>query len=141
MKHLLLTLAFGLTMGIATQAQSLDYLTFRTANGSEQSLPIDGLKMTFSDGKLLVHTPSEEVSFALTDLNSFYFTAEPSAVHAVEGGVIRVSIVSGQLQTNAPEGSHITVYSLDGRKVSGMGLLPGTYIVRVNNQTFKTLAK
>lgn len=141
MKHLLLSLICSLAMGATSHAQSLDYLTFRTTNGNEQSLPIDGLKMTFSNGQLLVHTPAEQAVFALDDLSCFFFTAEASAVHPVEDGAIRVSIVNGRLQTNAPAGSRIAIYATDGRQVAGTGLHPGTYIVKVNNQTFKTLAK
>ena len=44
-------------------------------------------------------------------------------------------------RTDAPAGSRISVYTPDGRRVPTTGLSAGTYIVKINDQTFKILAR
>lgn len=140
MKHIYLTfaLAFG---ALGLSAQSLDYLTFRTAGGTEQSLPIDGVKMVIADGRLQVSSPQANLEFALSELNCFFFAAEPTAIRTVSDGQPSVSIVGGTLRTDAPAGSRISVFTSDGRRVPTTGLSAGTYIVKINDRTFKTLAR
>lgn len=140
MKHIYLTIALALG-ALGMSAQSLDYLTFRTAAGTEQSLPIDGLKMVIADGRLQISSPQAHLDFALAELNCFFFSAEPTAIRTVSDGQPGVSIVGGTLRTDAPAGSRISVYTPDGRRVPPTGLSAGTYIVKINDQTFKILAR
>ena len=54
--HLLMKRILLLLMclpAFAAQAQDYGYLTFRTADGTEQSIAAAGLKITFTDGKML----------------------------------------------------------------------------------------
>lgn len=140
MKHIYLTLALAFG-ALGLSAQSLDYLTFRTAGGIEQSLPIDGVKMVIADGRLQVSSPQANLEFALSELNCFFFAAEPTAIRTVSDGQPGVSIVGGTLRTDAPAGSRISVFTPDGRRVPTTGLSAGTYIVKINDRTFKTLAR
>ena len=53
----------------AAQAQDYGYLTFRTANGTEQGIAAAGLKITFTDGKMLATAGTETINIALPDLS------------------------------------------------------------------------
>ena len=140
MKNILLTIlcAFGT---LAASAQNFDYLTFRTNAGTEYSLPVDGLKIVFNGDKLQVSSTAENLNFAFDELGSFFFTTEPTAIQTAAADDVQVSIVNGQLQTNAPAGTPVRVFTLDGREMPTTGLGAGIYVIQVNNRTFKTLAR
>ena len=140
MKHVLLTLlcAFGT---LAASAQNFDYLTFRTNAGTEYSVPVDGLKIVINGDKLQVSSTAENLNFAIDELGCFFFATEPTAIQTAATDDVQVSIVNGQLQTNAPAGTPIRVYTMDGREVPTTGLGAGIYVIKVNNRTFKTLAR
>ena len=125
-------------------AQSYDYLTLRTADGTEKSIGIDGLRITFADGKLLAANGKEETQIALADMACMFFATAPTAIEsltAADAAGLRVQISGGRLLTNAPAGSDIRVYSLDGRLAPTQGLSSGAYLVRVNGRTFKVVAQ
>ena len=140
MKHVLLTLlcAFGT---LAASAQNFDYLTFRTNAGTEYSVPVDGLKIVINGDKLQVSSTAQDMAFAIDELGSFFFATEPTAIQTATADDVQVSIVNGQLQTNAPVGTPIRVFTLDGREVPTTGLGAGIYVIKMNNRTFKTLAR
>lgn len=52
-----------------------------------------------------------------------------------------MSVVDGKLQVNAPEGTKVDVYAVDGRKVNADNLVKGTYVVRIHNKSVKVLVK
>ena len=140
MKNILLTLLCALGT-LAASAQNFDYLTFRTNAGTEYSVPVDGLKITISGDKLRVSSTAQDLAFAIDELGCFFFAAEPTAIQSATADDVQVSIVNGNLQTNAPAGTTIRVYTLDGRAVPTTGLDAGIYVIKVNNRTFKTLAR
>ncbi len=133
-----------LGLSLCSFAQSYDYLTLRTADGTEKSLSVDGLRITFSDGKLLARNGKEEAQVALADMACMFFATTPTAIEslaAADADGLRVQIRGGRLVTNAPAGSEIQVYTLDGRRAPQQGLGNGAYLVRVNGRTFKVLAR
>ena len=140
MKNILLTIlcAFGT---LATSAQNFDYLTFRTNAGTEYSVPVDGLKIVINGDQLQVSSTAENLNFAFDELGSFFFTTEPTDIQSATADDVQVSIVNGQLQTNAPAGTPVRVFTLDGREMPTTGLGTGIYVIQVNNRTFKTLAR
>lgn len=142
MKRITLFLLFALTAVLGTTAQSLDYLTFRTADGTEQSLTAVGLKLTFSDGQLVATGNGETTTFSLTDLSSMFFSQTATSIAGItDANATKVDIVNGQLKVTAPAGSRISVHSLDGRQANSNNLPKGVYLVRVNNQTLKVLSE
>lgn len=140
MKHVLLTLlcAFGT---LAASAQNFDYLTFRTNAGTEYSVPVNGLKIVINGDQLQVSSTAENLNFAIDELGCFFFATEPTAIQTATADDVQVSIVNGKLQTNAPAGTPVRVYTMDGREVPTTGLGAGIYVIKVNNRTFKTLAR
>lgn len=136
-----LLLIFALVCTFAVKAQSLDYLTVRTMEGTEQSFSLDQLKLTFADGKVVATSKGETTTFDFANLDFMFFTTEPTAIEKVSDGGCTVSIVGGNLQTNAPAGSTIHVFTPDGKRVGQSSLNRGVYLVQINGRTYKTIAR
>lgn len=152
MKTFILSLLFAGCAAVGA-AQNADYLTFRTADGTEQSLAIDGLKITFAEGKLVATNAVETVSYDLATLSSMFFAAQPTALETLAAGQQGAQVRGGLLYVNAPAGTQVQLYAIDGRLLAadvkhssaeeqvGARLSAGTYIVKVGNQSYKLLAR
>ena len=140
MKRILLLIIATASLFVA-KAQSFDYLTVRTLEGSEQSFALDQLKLTFADGKVVATSKGETTTFDFASLDFMFFTTEPTAIESASNSAFAVSIVGGNLQTNAPADSNIRVYTPDGKRVGQSGLNRGVYLVRINGRTFKTISR
>ena len=70
MKRLLMGMLFASGLFLTAQAQQYDFLTLRTATGSEQSFAANGLKITFSGGQAHFTSLGKTTSLALADLAS-----------------------------------------------------------------------
>ena len=142
MKILLLLLTLVLGAGTA-HAQSYDYLTLKQANGTETSLNLDNLRITFSDGQLVADNGIQSVSIALADMDKMFFALEATGLNTVSStadAAPSFRIENGCLITDAPAGS-VSIYGTDGRQVPASGLAPGVYVVKINGQSFKVLAR
>lgn len=137
----LLGLGLGLAFGLTASAQSYSYLTFRQANGSEKSISTSGLKLTFADGNLVATNGTETVTYALSDMAKMYFSTTTTAISQAETGNVSAAIVNGTLQVNAPAGTRVSVYAIDGREMPHEGLTSGAYVVKVGNKVLKLMAK
>lgn len=137
----------------AGSAQSYDYITFRTAEGAEQSMALDGLKITFDGGKMTARNAVETLSYDLATLGSMYFAAQPTAVAALPVNAAAVQVKDGSLYVTAPAGTQVLLYAIDGRLLAaftkqnsevellGNRLAPGTYIVKAGGYSYKLLAQ
>ena len=139
MKKILLSL-LGMVLGTMAYAQSLDFLTFRMADGSEKSLPVDGMKITFDGAQMHVKASRQTVDFNLVDMNLMFFSAVPTALEEVHDASGKVAIINGRLVVDVPS-AKVSVYTMDGRKVSTDVYLQGLYLVIVNGRTYKLMAK
>lgn len=140
-RHFFLLLLSLFAAGSAC-AQQQDFLTFRTASGAEKSLPAVGLKITFEGGRLIAVNGAEQATFALTELKSMFFASTPTGIAAPGASAgWSVSIAGGRLQTDAPAGTPVRVFSADGREVQPAGLGKGLYIVRIGDKTYKVMAQ
>lgn len=123
-------------------AQSYGYLTLHQADGTEQSLAVNGLKITFADGNLVAVNKTEQVTIALTSLSKLYFAETPTGITEAAGqDALSVRIEGGTLRHNAPAGTSVTVYATDGRRMPATGLQPGLYIVRIAGQTYHVVSR
>ena len=68
----------GLLLAMSMQAMADDYgyLTFTKGDGSARSLAVDGLTITFADGKATVQNATESESFTLSDLAKMFFSVD-----------------------------------------------------------------
>lgn len=148
-------LSFIVALFAATtiSAQSLDYLTFRLLNGNEYSQNIaSGATITFTNTSLVVQATEPSLEFSLTDLEALFFTAEPTGINDLETLDASVRYTGGTLHVEAPVGSKVGVYSLDGRTIAtlkkntdgnerfSLPLNKGIYVIRIDQQSFKILA-
>ena len=113
MKTFILSLLFAGCAAVGA-AQNADYLTFRTADGTEQSLAIDGLKITFAEGKLVARNAVETITYDLATLSSMFFSAQPTALEALVAGPQSAQVRGGLLYVNAPAGTQVQL----GRRTS-----------------------
>lgn len=132
-------LGLGLALGLTASAQS--YLTFRQTDGSEKSLSTSGLKLTFADGNLVATNGSETATFALSSMAKMYFSNNSTAINQASTAEVSAAIVNGTLQVNAPAGTSVSVYGLDGREMPHQGLASGVYVVKVGHKVLKLMAK
>lgn len=140
MKKLLLSLLCAF-LGLTAGAQSLDYIVLQKADGQQVSLPVAGLKITFNQQTLHAVSGQQTADFQLSDMAKMFFSATPTAIEHVTSSQEKVRIVNGKLLVDAPAGTKVTVYTLDGRQVEGNSLPHGIYLVKVNGKTYKLMAK
>ncbi len=127
MKKLLLTVFLGLAATFAYADNAFEYFTLELPNGEKVSYRLDGLKFTFSETAIIVHTDGVTQNFPVNDVQSLYYTA--SDLTAIESAPLL-------------DKGNISVYTTDGRLVAKgkdakHGLTPGIYIVKAVNHTYK----
>ena len=124
-------------------AQTYSYLTLRKASGEEQSLAIEGLKITFSDGNLVAANREKTTIVPLSEMGRLYFSATPTSIASASRELESPSarIVNGRLQVEAPAGTLVAVYGMDGRRMPLEGLQRGIYVVKVGSKTLKVIAR
>lgn len=141
MKRNIALLLFAAVAGTA-MADSYDYLTFRTADGAEQSITAVGTKIVFTDGNLVATNGSTTITKSLSDMSAMYFAATASGIADVTTDAVSASIIDGRLSVTAPAGPAVSLYTADGRQLSTSSHLDrGVYVVRVGSQTFKLCAE
>ena len=98
----------GLLLAMSMQAMADDYgyLTFTKGDGSARSLAVDGLTITFADGKATVQNATESETFTLSDLAKMFFSVD-------EETTMGISLTP----TPSPTGEGSNYYSLDGRRL------------------------
>ena len=140
MKRLLFSLLCAV-MALTASAQSLDYIVLQKADGQRVEMPAAGLKITFANQTLHAVSGEQVMDFQLADLTKMFFSNTPTGVDNLMAQQEQVRIVNGRLQVNAPVGTKVSVYTLDGRQVAGTCRPHGVYLVKVNGRTYKLMAK
>jgi maltose-binding protein MalE len=141
-------------LSVGIQAEAYSYLTFRPNTGnSDVSLSVEGLKITFANGKLVATNSSTTQSFTLTEIASMYFSdTSTGAVNEVNIGSSSVSVEGGKIVVTAPQGSVVNIYNIAGASVGNFvasgskdtydsNLSQGVYLVKVNGKTSKLLVR
>ncbi len=149
----MLIVALLTCFSVALSAQSNDYITFRTTDGTEYSLGVDKLKITFKDGKLLAADAEKDIALPLADMAVMFFSATPTAIETAQTAALQASIRGGNLSVDAPQGTIVSLYAADGRllgtyvkgaasaEILESGIAGGAYLVKVGEQTLKLLAR
>ena len=136
MKKTLLLLA-SLAFAPVANADAVKYLTFRTADGTEQSLPVTGgVDITFDNGEIVATAPGTVFRASLTDIRDMWFSYEASSIESV-------------LTDCAASGNRVEIFTSDGRSVAAFAwgdaaapVLPSAfYIVRTGGRTQQVYIK
>lgn len=117
------------------QADSYEYpfLVLTKGSGSQVTLSVEGLEMTFENGQLVAKNTSGSSQFTLSELASMQFSKTNDGT---ENGV-------NGMAAESREDSE-TLYDLSGRRAyrQGTAIRKGLYVVRkANGETSKILVK
>lgn len=117
MRKIFIITALLLTSVLSASADTQHYITFRQVDGSERSLPLVGLNITFHDGQMEATCNQESFVWDLVSTQSMRFAEE--AASSVE------QVVSGNQQSVAIS------YDLFGRRLmSTEGQPAGIYLIK-----------
>ncbi len=135
MKRLLIFVMM-LTGTIGAFADDYPYLTFQKSDGTSQSVPVEGLTLSFDNGSLVATNGSESYSFALTELNKMYFSAENAT--AIEELTATLP-ADGTVEVFTPAGVSLGQY--DNLKAAQGALSQGLYIFKTSGKTLKVMVR
>lgn len=135
------------TMGLTTaHADNYDYpyLTLQQSDGTLQSVSVESLVLTISDGKLLVTNTDGSQTFTLTALSQMHFSATDETGNTDDSGQA-TSIINAPTTLTAP----VEVYTLSGISLGTFENIPqaqatlqrGIYVVKSGSQTLKIAVK
>lgn len=135
MKKTLLIIAAAAVVETA-QAYDYPYLTLQKSDGTEQSVAVEQLKLTFSDGQLVLSNSDGTTTISLSDLSKMYFSTSATAG------------ISTQI-TEATDDSPVEVYTLSGMSIGSFEsvaeakkqLKAGIYVMKSKTRTLKITVK
>lgn len=113
-------------------ADDYNYLNIATTDGTETSLSVSNLKITYSNGMLVATNGDGTQSFTLTDVSKMYFSSTSTGI--------------SELGTVSEDGA-VTVYTVAGVKLgvfenvdeAQRQLKSGIYLFKSKSKTFKTI--
>lgn len=134
MKQVLIMALLLLTTA-SVKADDYAYLAFENGDGTTQTLPADGLKITYADGKIVAVSSNGSQTFTLSDLYKMYFANTSTAI--------------SDLSADTAGTSAVTVYTISGIQVghyaslatARANLKAGLYLVKQQQKTFKIAVK
>lgn len=98
------------------------YITVKQQNGTEYSIPLVGMSMTFTDGQLKAQTATESIALDLTTLSHMFFAPAPTGIDNI----------------TLPHDISRAVYDLQGRRINNMeGGPKGIYIIKEGDDARK----
>ena len=135
MKRLFIIFILCAAFGFSVQAGDYDYLAFRSNDGTEISLSVSNLKITFSNGQLVAVNSETNQTFSLSDLNKMYFTN--SAITNIE------EVLPTDLDTEVEifTTSGVSKGRYNNLNQARQTLSKGVYIVKQSEKTYKIAVK
>ena len=120
---------------LAAEAYDYPYLTIRTANGTETSVAVSELRLTFSNGQLVATNSTDSVTLTLSELSAMYFTETMNSISTglqsvTEDEAVEVYTTGGVL-----------VGRFDTMSQARATLKHGIYVIKTNERTIKTVLK
>lgn len=131
MMRILLMALWMMLSSLSVNAEDFTYLTFQTKDGTEYSLAVSGLSITFIDGNMVA---SDGTTLPLSNLNKMYFTSTSDIAKLKrEGTAGTVLVFNGA-------GIQIGTYSTLSEALSVLG--KGLYVIKKSNgETDKVTVK
>lgn len=118
--------------GIA-HADTFNYLSFQSTDGTTQSVMAESLTMTFADSgeKLVANNGTETYSFDVANLSRMFFTTSNLT------GISEVTFATsnGELQVYTLSGIYVGKFA--NRRTLDEAVEAGVYLVRQNGKTLK----
>lgn len=114
-----------------TFADDYNYLTIQKTDGTEQSFTAQGLILTFQGSSMIATEGTTTATFALSDLNKMFFSAEATGIKDVTSAAVPDTPVAIYDVSGVRLGSWKTLDEARGQ------LKKGVYVVRQNGETKK----
>lgn len=149
MKKIIFILAI-LALPLVVKATAYDYLIISQQDGTQTTLSVDGLTMTFANGMLVAQTSDDSRQFELSTLATMFFSEEPSGISQTTASPVSIRLTGRLLQVSAPEGATVTIATAGGMLIdryraagydATTALRPGIYIIKVNDKSSKLCVK
>ncbi len=152
MKRTILVLVAQVIVMTATWAQgNYNFLTLRQTDNTLQSIPTEGLVITFGSGQLTATSGNTQATVALSALDTMYFSEnDANGIAEQEAPQVAFRVNGRLLQVSAPAGAKVLIVNAGGMLIDhytagndshGTALRPGIYIVRVNDRSSKIYIK
>ena len=152
MKRTILVLVAQVIVMTATWAQgNYNFLTLRQTDNTLQSIPTEGLVITFGSGQLTATSGNTKATVALSSLDTMYFSEnDANGIADQEAPQVAFRVNERLLQVSAPAGAKVLIVNAGGMLIDhytagndshGTALRPGIYIVRVNDHSSKIYIK
>jgi hypothetical protein len=93
MRKIILSVVIALFGLLSVQASNYTKLTFQQVDGTKQSVDLQSLVITFSDGQLLATNENGDQSFALRNLAKMYFSTSSIIGDVNRDGYVNISDV------------------------------------------------
>jgi hypothetical protein len=129
-----LTIMAALLVALGMQAYDYPYLSFQTSEGTVQSVSVNELIITFSNGQLVLTNAEGTESFTLSDLSKMYFSQSNETA-----GIAGTDTDNEEISVFTIGGLHMgTFQSVSEAKAS---MKPGIYVMKTKSKTLKTIVK
>ena len=130
-----LTVVAALLIALSMQAYEYPYLSFQTSEGTVQSVSVNELIITFSNGQLMLTNTDGSQTISLSDISNMFFSKETNTT-----GVTRIEDVSNQA---------VEVFTINGQALGRFEsmqkakaeLKPGLYLMKSNGKTQKIVIR
>lgn len=94
MRKIVLSVVIALFGLLSVQASNYTKLTFQQVDGTKQSVDLQSLVITFSDGQLLATNEKGDQSFTLRNLAKMYFSTSSIIGDVNRDGFVNISDVT-----------------------------------------------
>jgi hypothetical protein len=130
-----LTIMAALLVALGMQAYDYPYLSFQTSEGTVQSVSVNELIITFSNGQLVLTNTDGDQTISLSDLSYMFFSKEANTA-----GVTRIGDATNQT---------VEVFTVNGLALGRFEsiqkakaeLKPGLYLMKSNGKTQKVVIR
>ncbi len=130
-----LTIMAALLVALGMQAYDYPYLSFQTSEGTVQSVSVNELIITFSNGQLVLTNTDGNQTISLSDLSYMFFSKEANTA-----GVTRIGDATNQT---------VEVFTVNGLALGRFEsiqkakaeLKPGLYLMKSNGKTQKVVVR
>lgn len=125
-------LSLAATVGLCGSAfaDNYNYLSFQKADGTEMSLSVNKLELTFENGMLKTINEDGEHTIPLSELRKMFFTVAPTAISAISS-----ETDTEEVELFTPEGISLGLFpsAKEAKEATGKGL----YILKSKTSTTK----
>jgi hypothetical protein len=125
----------ALLVALGMQAYDYPYLSFQTSEGTVQSVSVNELIITFSNGQLVLTNTDGDQTISLSDLSYMFFSKEANTA-----GVTKIEDATYQT---------VEVFTINGLALGRFEsiqkakaeLKPGLYLMKSNGKTQKVVIR